>query len=199
MWVYSCRAQSVWTFKTFNKRKYIQIHSHINTTYLVSKWYQNIHHTFHDFSGTLYKCSKQSKYLFYNNLNRASLNIVIFMGCFIREMLSKCCLVRILYSLVLIVRAFALHQIRHHHVSCFSRRWDNRVYLEVMSEIQHISWTYITVLFCFTVFIWLILSGYVWSINTLRPRQNYRHFADDIFKCISISQNFWILKRNSMK
>ena len=29
-------------------------------------------------------------------------------------------------------------------------------------------------------------------INTLRPRQNGRHFADDIFKCIFLNENVWI-------
>ena len=29
-------------------------------------------------------------------------------------------------------------------------------------------------------------------INTLRPRQNGRHFADDIFKCILLNENVWI-------
>ena len=28
-------------------------------------------------------------------------------------------------------------------------------------------------------------------INTLRPRQNGRHLADDIFKCISVIENIW--------
>ena len=28
--------------------------------------------------------------------------------------------------------------------------------------------------------------------NTLRPRQNGRHFADDTFKCIFLNENFWI-------
>ena len=27
-------------------------------------------------------------------------------------------------------------------------------------------------------------------INTLRPRQNGRHFANDIFKCIFLNKNF---------
>ena len=30
------------------------------------------------------------------------------------------------------------------------------------------------------------------SINTLRPKQNGRHFADDIFKCILLNENVWI-------
>ena len=30
------------------------------------------------------------------------------------------------------------------------------------------------------------------GINSLRPRQNGRHFADDIFKCILLNENVWI-------
>ena len=30
------------------------------------------------------------------------------------------------------------------------------------------------------------------SLNTLRPRNNGRHFADDIFKCIFLNENVWI-------
>ena len=30
------------------------------------------------------------------------------------------------------------------------------------------------------------------SFNTLRPRQNGRHFADDVFKCIFLNENVWI-------
>ena len=29
-------------------------------------------------------------------------------------------------------------------------------------------------------------------VNTLRPRQNCRHFADNIFKCIFLNENEWI-------
>ena len=36
-------------------------------------------------------------------------------------------------------------------------------------------------------------------INTLRPRQNGCHFADDIFKCIFMSENLWISLKNSLK
>ena len=35
--------------------------------------------------------------------------------------------------------------------------------------------------------------------NTLRPRQNGRHFADDIFECIFLNENVWILIKNSLK
>ena len=30
------------------------------------------------------------------------------------------------------------------------------------------------------------------SINTLKPRQNSRHFPDDIFKCIFLNEDVWI-------
>ena len=36
-------------------------------------------------------------------------------------------------------------------------------------------------------------------INTLRPRQNGRHFADDIFRRISFNENVWILIKVSPK
>ena len=29
----------------------------------------------------------------------------------------------------------------------------------------------------------------IFLVNTLRPRQNRRHFADDIFKCIFLNEN----------
>ena len=37
------------------------------------------------------------------------------------------------------------------------------------------------------------------GINTLRPRQNGRHFQDDIFKCIFSNEDVWISLKNSMK
>ena len=36
-------------------------------------------------------------------------------------------------------------------------------------------------------------------LNTLRPRQNGRYFADDIFKCIFLNENAWILLKISLK
>ena len=37
------------------------------------------------------------------------------------------------------------------------------------------------------------------NLNTLRPRQNGRHFADDIFKCIFLNENVWIPIKISLK
>ena len=36
-------------------------------------------------------------------------------------------------------------------------------------------------------------------INKLRPRQNGRHFADDIFKYIFLNENAWITIKISLK
>ena len=36
-------------------------------------------------------------------------------------------------------------------------------------------------------------------VNTLRLRQNGRHFADDIFKCILLNENVWITIKNWLK
>ena len=42
-----------------------------------------------------------------------------------------------------------------------------------------------------------------WSIenivNTLRPRLDGRHFADDIFNCILLNENVWISIKISLK
>ena len=37
------------------------------------------------------------------------------------------------------------------------------------------------------------------NLNTLGPRQNGRHFADDIFKCIFWNENVWISIKISLK
>ena len=36
-------------------------------------------------------------------------------------------------------------------------------------------------------------------LNTLRPRQDGHHFADDIFKCIFLNENVWIPIKISLK
>ena len=38
-----------------------------------------------------------------------------------------------------------------------------------------------------------------YALNTLRPRQNGCHFADDIFKCILLTENVWIPIKISLK
>ena len=40
---------------------------------------------------------------------------------------------------------------------------------------------------------------WLFHLNPLRPRQNGRHFADDIFKCIFLNGNVWISIKISLK
>ena len=40
---------------------------------------------------------------------------------------------------------------------------------------------------------------YSWIVNSLRPRRNRRHFADDIFKCIFLNEYVWIPIKMSLK
>ena len=44
--------------------------------------------------------------------------------------------------------------------------------------------------------LWILVKH---VFNTLRPRQNGRHFADDIFKCIFLNGNVWILVKISLE
>ena len=41
--------------------------------------------------------------------------------------------------------------------------------------------------------------GDIWPIWLLRPRQNGRRLAHDVFKCIFLSENVWILIKISLK
>ena len=43
-----------------------------------------------------------------------------------------------------------------------------------------------------------VLWDILW-VNTLRPKQNGRHFEDDIFKCIFLNENIWIRMKISLK
>ena len=43
------------------------------------------------------------------------------------------------------------------------------------------------------------LECYFMWINTLRPRQNGRHFADDMLKCIFLNENVWTPIEISLK
>ena len=66
-------------------------------------------------------------------------------------------------------------------------------------------------LYCFNEFSIQVLSSRRLSVhrheddrktpvfNTLRPGQNGRHFADDIFKCIFLNENAWIPVKISLK
>ena len=45
----------------------------------------------------------------------------------------------------------------------------------------------------------LKIKGFKQEVNSLRPRQNGHHFADDIFKCIFINGNVWFPIKISLK
>ena len=47
--------------------------------------------------------------------------------------------------------------------------------------------------------LFLIHQSLIAYFNTLRLRQNGRHFADDIFKCIFLNENVWIPIKISLK
>ena len=47
-------------------------------------------------------------------------------------------------------------------------------------------------------FIWPLMI-YITRLNTLRLRQNGRHFADDISKCIFLNENVWFFIKISLK
>ena len=44
-----------------------------------------------------------------------------------------------------------------------------------------------------------LMVAIVNKVNTLRPRQNGRRFADDIFKCIFVNENVWIPIKISLR
>ena len=44
-----------------------------------------------------------------------------------------------------------------------------------------------------------MLQSAFFIVNTLRPRRNKRHFADDIFKCILLNEIVWISIKISLK
>ena len=47
---------------------------------------------------------------------------------------------------------------------------------------------------------WLCDTAFVSiDLNTLRPRQSGRHLADDIFKCIFMNENVWIVLKISLE
>ena len=48
------------------------------------------------------------------------------------------------------------------------------------------------------VLLYFILQ-HLYPLNTLRPRQNERHFADNIFKYVFINENIWIQFNTSLK
>ena len=50
-----------------------------------------------------------------------------------------------------------------------------------------------------TFYRFVTLFWYFFLVNTLRPRQNGRHFIDNIFNCIFWNESIWILIKISLK
>ena len=78
--------------------------------------------------------------------------------------------------------------------------------------IQSLKWNYLMmktyminpfdriIIYCFSLYFpnlcdWMCVV----KLNTLRPRQNRRHFADEIFKWIFLNENVWISIKISLK
>ena len=66
------------------------------------------------------------------------------------------------------------------------------VYIDILGVITYPCW------------VWIESMLVKWSqsqvsLNTLRPRQNGRHFADDIFRCIFLNEDVWIALKISLK
>ena len=65
-------------------------------------------------------------------------------------------------------------------------------------SLQHLSEEFFWGTFCTSVGL-LYIPVVRWLLNTLRPRQNGRHYPDDIFKCIFLNENAWIPIKISLK
>ena len=65
------------------------------------------------------------------------------------------------------------------------------------STIRHPGTRYLGTLFCSFVSMNILLVMFI--PIPLRPRQNVRHFADNIFKCIFLNENGWLLIEISLK
>ena len=52
---------------------------------------------------------------------------------------------------------------------------------------------------CYRASMWPDNANSLYRVYTLSPRENGRHFADDIFKSIFLNENFWIRIEISLK
>ena len=73
--------------------------------------------------------------------------------------------------------------------------WHNIVFPLWLHNCSHI----MRVHFKLSEYIWHVNHPTLLALNTLRPRQNGRHFADDMFKCIFLNENVWIPIEISLK
>ena len=91
------------------------------------------------------------------------------------------------------------HCHHHHHLQTDAMIWNERRYLTNYHEPQIITF-FSEVFFAVRLTPWCCMkSPMCYLINTLRPRQNGHHIADDIFSFISIYGNCWALIQISPK
>ena len=64
---------------------------------------------------------------------------------------------------------------------------------------QHINCCVITAVILSSRFVHNAAANTLFWVNTLRPRQDGRHFPDDIFKWILLNENVWISINISLK
>ena len=99
----------------------------------------------------------------------------------------------------LIAKYYTWFDLTSGRLSCRALVWLNWVRINnlVQTEVTpvHEKRGYVSI----ALAIWCYQNKEKWSINTMRPRQNGRHFADDIFKCIFLKENAWILIKISLK
>ena len=90
---------------------------------------------------------------------------------------------RYFYELVLIYRQSATWIFLGIHLSAFWQEIFSTSMTEICFKISHLSWP--------------AHFPCEW-VNSLRPRQNGRHFTDDVFKCIFLNENVWISPKISL-
>ena len=68
-----------------------------------------------------------------------------------------------------------------------------------LASVAVVKWMIIVGMWCLNNMFGGYKSILLTTVNTLRPRQDGRHFADDIFKCIFLNENVWIPIEMSLK
>ena len=112
---------------------------------------------------------------------------------------------------VVVMQSFIMNSVEvfiHIHQGCFAGTW-------AIVRLPQCQWSkpdgYVKISQCITttkhskaktvcIFLGIYcMRSLLWGFNTLRPRQNGRHFADDIFKWIFLNENVWIPIKISLK
>ena len=84
-------------------------------------------------------------------------------------------------------------------ISQSGTKWSAIIAVIILILAFSFSWTEYYILPFFTDVLSTLFVEWLSYIITLRPRQNRRHFAEDIFKCIFLNENVWIPIKISLK